>query len=100
MDTPVPFERLRLPATCDAAAAQALKSALAAHLAAGTPVVLDGRDVAEPSVALIQLVEAASAAFAARDLRFGIGDPSDALCSAYEDIGLYASLMQRLVMDA
>ena len=100
MESPAPTERLRLPATCDAAAADALKIELAARLDARTPVVLDAGDVAEPSVAAIQLIEAASAAFAARDLRFGLADPSDALCAAYEDIGLYTALMQRLVMDA
>jgi hypothetical protein len=100
MDSPAPIERLRLPATCDAAAAHALKGDLAAHLVAGTPVVLDASDVSEPSVVLIQLIEAASTAFAAQGLRFGFADPSDALCAAYEDIGLYPALMQRLVMDA
>jgi hypothetical protein len=100
MDSPAPIERLRLPATCDATAADALKPELAARLDARTPLILDASDVAEPSVAVIQLIEAASVAFAAHDLRFGFADPSDALCAAYEDIGLYSALMQRLVMDA
>jgi hypothetical protein len=100
MESPAPIERLRLPATCDAAAAETLKADLASRLVAQTPVLLDASDVAEPSVAMIQLVEAASAAFAGAELRFGLADPSDALCSAYEDIGLYAALMQRLAMDA
>ena len=100
MDSPATVERLRLPATCDATAADALKAELAARLDARAPLLLDAADVAEPSVAVLQLIEAASVAFAARDLRFGIVDPSDALCAAYEDIGLYSALMQRLVMDA
>jgi anti-anti-sigma regulatory factor len=88
-----------LSATCDIAGASALQAELLEKLAAGTPTVLDASFVAEPSTALIQLVESAAAAFAARELRFGLYNPSDALCIAYEEMGLYGALMGRIAME-
>jgi|GEM_PF-6837824 len=91
--------RIELAATCDIAGAAALQADLLEKLGVGMPVVLDATHVAEPSTALVQTLEAAAAAFAARGLAFGLYNPSDALCAAYEDIGLFAALMARIVMD-
>ena len=91
--------RIELAATCDIAGAIALHGELLEKLAAGTPTLLDASGVAEPSTALVQVVESAAAAFASRDLRFGLYNPSDALCIAYEDMGLYGALMGRIAME-
>lgn len=99
MDSATPTARIELAATCDIAGAAALQAELLEKLGAGTPVVLDATHVAEPSTALVQTLEAAGAAFAARELAFGLYNPSDALCQAYEDIGLFAALMARIVME-
>lgn len=93
-------ERLEVPATGDLPGLADLKAALVARLAAGEPAYLDARHVDEPSVALIQLIEAAASAFAEKSLSFGLVEPSDALCAAYETVGLFAQLMSRIAMDA
>jgi hypothetical protein len=93
-------ERLEVPATGDLAGLGELKAALLARLAAGQPAYLDARHVDEPSAALIQLIEAAAAAFGEKSLGFGLVEPSDALCAGYETIGLFAQLMSRIAMDA
>ncbi len=90
------IDRLELPATGELAAIGDLKTVLLERLAAGQPVHLDARHVHEPSTALVQLVESAAGAFAARELAFGLVDPTDALCSAYEDLGLFGALMSRI----
>ena len=43
---------------------------------------------------------AAAPAFAEKSVPFGLVEPSDALCAAYETIGLFAQLMTRIAMDA
>ena len=91
------IDRLELPATGELAALGSLRTVLLDRLAAGQPVHLDARHVHEPSTALVQLVESA-AAFAARELAFGLVEPSDALCSAYEDLGLFGALMSRIAV--
>jgi hypothetical protein len=93
-------ERLELPATGDFAGLTDLKAALLTRLEAGTPVHLDARHVHEPAAATIQLIEAAAASFAEKSLSFGLVEPSDQLCAAYETIGLFAQLMTRIAMDA
>lgn len=92
------IDRLELPATGELAAIGDLKTVLLERLAAGRPVHLDARHVHEPSTALIQLVESAAAAFGARDIAFGLVEPTDALCSAYEDLGLFGALMSRIAV--
>lgn len=94
------LERLEVPATGDLAGLADLKAALLARLETGEAAYLDARHVAEPSAALIQLIEAGAAAFAAKSLSFGLVEPSDALCAAYETIGLFAQLMSRIAMEA
>lgn len=76
------------------------KAALLERLAAGQSVHLDARLVEEPSTALIQLIEAAAISFGARDLQIGLVSPSDTLCAAYEDLGLFGALMSRTAVDA
>jgi hypothetical protein len=90
---------IELPATGDPITVAALKTELLERLAAGEAVRLDARHVAEPSVALIQMIEAGAAAFADKTLPFGLLEPSDALCGAYETLGLFTALMSRIVMD-
>lgn len=92
------IDRLELPATGELAALGSLRTVLLDRLAAGQPVHLDARHVHEPSTALVQLVESAAATFAARELAFGLVEPSDALCSAYEDLGLFGALMSRIAV--
>lgn len=92
------IDRLELPATGELAALAGLKAVLLERLAEGRPVHLDARHVHEPSTALIQLVESAAAAFGARELAFGLVEPTDALCSAYEDLGLFSALMSRIAV--
>jgi anti-anti-sigma regulatory factor len=91
---------LELPSTGDLAAMSELKAALLEQLAAGQSVHLDARLVEEPSTALIQLIEAAAISFGARDLQVGLVSPSDTLCAAYEDLGLFGALMSRTAVDA
>ncbi|MEA5501979.1 STAS domain-containing protein [Halotia wernerae UHCC 0503] len=90
---------IELPSTGDAITVAALKTELLERLAAGEGVRLDARHVAEPSAALIQMIEAGAAAFADKTLPFGLLDPSDALCGAYETLGLFTALMSRIVME-
>lgn len=89
-------DRVELPSTGDLASVGALQAALLSRLEAGQSVHLDGSQVGEPSTPLIEAIEAAALSFGARDLRVGLVDPSDALCSAYEDLGLFSALMTRL----
>lgn len=89
-------DRMELPSTGDLAAVGELKAALLGRLAVGQSVHLDGSQVGEPSTPLIEVIEAAALSFGARDLRVGLIEPSDALCSAYEDLGLFSALMARL----
>jgi hypothetical protein len=91
--------RLELPATVDFAAIGRLKEALSERLAAGQSVHLDGSQVSEPSAALIQVIEAAAVAFEARDLKVDIAAPTDDLCAAYEDLGLFGALMSRIAVE-
>ena len=90
--------RLELPATGELEALGGLRTVLLERLAAGQAVHLDARHVHEPSTALVQLVESAAAAFGAKELAFGLLEPSDALCSAYEDLGLFGALMSRIAV--
>ncbi len=90
---------IELPSTGDAITVAALKTELLERLAAGEGVRLDARHVAEPSTALIQTIEAGAAAFADKMLPFGLLEPSDALCGAYETLGLFTALMSRIVME-
>ena len=96
MGSDTAIDRLELPATGELAVIGSLKTVLLERLAAGQPVHLDARHVHEPSTALIQLVESAAASFAARGLGFGLVEPSDELCAAYEDLGLFGALMSRI----
>jgi anti-anti-sigma regulatory factor len=91
---------LELPSSGDFTAMSELKETLLERLAAGQSVHLDGSLVEEPSTTLIQVIEAAAVSFAGRDLQFGLISPSEALCSAYEDLGLFGALMSRIVADA
>jgi hypothetical protein len=90
------IERLSLPAIGDLDAAGELKSALLALLATRHSAQLDASEVAEPSIALIQTIETAAETFAAAGLEVRLADPSDALCAAYEDAGLFGALMSRI----
>ncbi len=92
-------ERLELPSAADLGAVAELRAALLARLDAGRAVNLDASPVAEPTTALVQLIESAASAFATKDLKVGLIAPSDALCSAYEDLGLFGELMARIVME-
>lgn len=89
-------DRVELPSTGDLASVGELKTALLSRLAAGQSVHLDGSQVGEPSTPLVEAIEAAAVSFGARDLQVGLVEPSDALCSAYEDLGMFAALMSRL----
>ncbi len=91
-------QTVSLPASADLDSVAALRATLAERLAEGASVRLDARDMAEPSTALIQLVEAAAADFAVHGRTCTLLEPSDALCQAYEDLGLYGALMSRLAM--
>ncbi|MCA3247315.1 MAG: hypothetical protein ACKOEE_15030 [Tagaea sp.] len=93
-------ERLKLAATGELGATIEIKTQLLARLEAGRGAYLDARDVDEPSLALIQTIEAAAAAFAERTLPFGLIEPSDRLCAAYETVGLFAQLMSRIAPDS
>lgn len=95
MGEPAPIGRLELSSTADLATMRDLKAALVERLEAGQSVNLDASNVEEPSTALIQLIEAAAISFGARDLQIGLVSPSDALCQAYEDLGLFGALMAR-----
>ena len=97
---PTPIGRLELPSAADLATVRDLRAALLERLEAGQSVHLDGNQVEEPSTALIQLIEAAAISFGARNLEIGLVTPSDALCQAYEDLGLFGALMARTAAGA
>ncbi len=78
---------------------ESLRSDLCRLRDAGRAVRLDARSVCAPTTALIQLIEVAAADFAMHGVSFGLHEPSDALCAAYEELGLFASLMARLKMS-
>jgi hypothetical protein len=90
---------LELPATGDLAAIRELRAALLERLEAGQSVHLDAADVGEPSAALVQVIESAAISFGARDLAISLAAPSDALCAAYEDLGLFSALMSRIAVE-
>ena len=90
------IDRVELPSMGDLASVGELKTSLLSRLEAGRSVHLDGSQVGEPSTPLIEAIEAAALSFGARDLQVGLVEPSDALCSAYEDLGLFSALMSRL----
>jgi hypothetical protein len=94
------IETIALPSAGGPEAVEALRERLLAALAAGSAVHLDARDLSEPSTALVQLIETAAADFAGRGLACALVEPSDALCQAYEDLGLYGALMSRIFMSA
>jgi anti-anti-sigma regulatory factor len=97
---PTPIGRFDLPSTADLATMRDIKAALAERLEAGQSIHLGASQVEEPSTALIQLIEAAAISYAARDLQVGLVSPSDALCQAYEDLGLFGALMARTAAGA
>lgn len=90
------IDRVELPSTGDLSSVDELKTSLLSRLEAGRSVHLDGSQVGEPSTPLIEAIEAAAISFGARDLQVGLVEPSDALCSAYEDLGMFSALMSRL----
>jgi hypothetical protein len=96
---PASAGRLELPSTGDLTAIGEFRAALIERLAAGQSVHLDGSQVGEPTAALIQVIEAAAAAFTARELKVDIVAPSDDLCAAYEDLGLFGALMSRIAVE-
>ena len=100
MGDPAPIGRLELPSGGDLAAMRELRATLLERLEAGQSVHLDGSLVEEPSTSLIQLIESAAISFGARDLQVGLVSPSDTLCAAYEDLGLFGALMLRTAVDA
>ena len=100
MGDPTPIGRLELPSSADLATVRDLRAALAERLDAGQSVHLEASQVEEPSTALVQLIESAALAFGSRELQFGLVSPSDALCQAYEDLGLFGALMTRTAAGA
>ena len=99
MGDPTPIGLVELPSSGDLAAVRELKSALLERLETAQSVHLDGSLVEEPSTSLIQVIEAAAISFGARDLQVGLISPSDALCAAYEELGLFGALMLRTAVE-
>lgn len=96
MANPSSVGRLGLPSTGDLTSVGDLRTALLERLDAGQSVHLEANLAEEPSTSLVQVIEAAAMAFGARGLHVRLVDPSDSLCTAYEDLGLFSALMSRI----
>lgn len=82
-----------LPGTLDTAVAAPLKDALMEAVAAGRPVVVDASAVARLSTACIQVLIAGGRAVAGAGHQFSVARPSEALVSAFDDMGLFPVMM-------
>jgi anti-anti-sigma regulatory factor len=85
-----------LPTVADAAVAAALQATLLAAAHDGHSVLLDASEVDELGAAVVQVIEVARRSFAAQGRLLAIRAPSDAFTSAYQDLGLFSSLMEGL----
>jgi len=85
-----------LPTVADGAVATALQATLLAAAEDGHSVLIDASDVDELGAAVIQVIEVARRSFTAAGRTFAIRAPSDAVTAAYQDLGLFSSLMQSL----
>lgn len=80
-----------LPGTLDLRAAVPLHDALTGAVAADQPVVVDASAVRRLSLGCIQVLIAAGRAMAGRE--FVVARPSEALISAFDDLGLFPVMM-------
>lgn len=84
---------IALPGTLDTAVATPLKDAFVQAVADGRAVVVDASAVARLSTACIQVLIAGGKAVAAAGQPFIVAKPSEALVSAFDDMGLFPVMM-------
>jgi len=90
---------LALPPVSDAQACIRIHERLLALRDGGAgTVVVDASEVVEASTAVVQLLEAAAGELDRGGRRLALERPSEALCTAYEDLGLFAPLMARVAV--
>lgn len=85
---------LELPAILDLAAAQMLKEALGDALFSGSGLVLSGLRVERVGTPAVQVLLAAARSSEIERRRFALIDPSNALTSAFRELGLMQTLEQ------
>ena len=86
--------RLTLPGTLDNGGAPALRESFLSALEAGTAVVVAGAAVERVSTPCLQVMLARAAAVADAGRDFALAQPSEALISAFDDLGLFPVLMK------
>jgi anti-anti-sigma regulatory factor len=89
-------KQINFPPVTNEAVAEDLLRDLRACLADGQSVIINASNVDEIGTMTIQVIETAAEHFGAAGLRLGLAEPSDACVSAYEDLGLFARLMNRI----
>lgn len=82
-----------LPGTLDGAVARPLKTAFVEAMETGRPVVVDAAAVARLSTACIQVLIAGGRAVKEAGRDFAVARPSEALVSAFDDLGLFPVMM-------
>lgn len=87
-----PGVTLHLAPVLDALAAADLKDALTPLVAAGSHVVLDGHDVERLATGPIQVMLAAEKSLAGTGRRLAMAEPSAAIRSAFDALGLGSHL--------
>lgn len=85
--------RLTLPGTLDQRTAAPLREAFLSAVGAGRAVVVDAAAVDRLSTACIQVLIAAGRAVQAAGQTFTVAAPSEALVSAFDDLGLFPVMM-------
>ena len=95
-DPSAPAKMINFPPVTNEAVAEELLRDLRSCLGTGQSVIINGSNVDEIGTMAIQIIETAAEQFSAAGLHLGLVDPSDACVSAYEDLGLFARLMNRI----
>ena len=84
---------IKLPSVLDKAVPAVLRDVLLQETRAGTTVRLEAAAVDKVSTPCVQLLLAAAEFVTRRGARFVLAKPSEALVEAFNDLGLFATLM-------
>jgi anti-anti-sigma regulatory factor len=89
-------KQINFPPVTNETVAEELLGDLRTCLADRQSVIINASNVDEIGTVAIQVIETAAEQFAAAGLHLGLVEPSDACVCAYEDLGLFARLMNRI----
>ena len=88
------ISNLELPAVLDISSAQILKEALGDAIVSGSDIVLSGHKVERVGTPAVQVLLAAAKFSEGERRRFALRSPSEALTSAFRELGLLEMLEQ------